>query len=73
MALIAGTLVFLAILRAWSTAVPAESKAPTVYIVVAARSLGVPELIEPDSVELLRAPAAQQEPPAEAGPAEAKS
>jgi pilus assembly protein CpaB len=56
LALIAGLLAFLAILRASSTAVQPEPKVPTVDIVVAARSLGVRELIEPDSVELLQAP-----------------
>jgi pilus assembly protein CpaB len=58
LALIAGALAFLAILRASSSKVPAEPKAPTVDIVVAARSLGMLELVEPGSVELRQAPAA---------------
>jgi Flp pilus assembly protein CpaB len=57
LALVAGLLAFLAILRASSTAVPAQPKAPTVGVVVAARALVVRELIEPGSVELRPAPA----------------
>jgi pilus assembly protein CpaB len=56
LALIAGALAFLAILRASSTAVPAEPQVPTVDVVVAAHSLGVRELIDPASVELRQAP-----------------
>jgi pilus assembly protein CpaB len=57
LALIAGVLAFLAILRASSTAVPGEPRVPTVDVVVAARSMRVRELIEPGSVELRQAPA----------------
>jgi pilus assembly protein CpaB len=56
LALIAGLLAFLAILRASSTAVPAAPRVPAVDVVVASRSLGVRELIEADSVELIQAP-----------------
>jgi len=57
LALVAGLLAFLAILRASSTAVPTATRVPTVGIVVAARALGVRELIQPGSVELRQAPA----------------
>lgn len=57
LAVIAGVLAFLAILRASSTAVPGEPRAPTVDVVVAARSMSVRALIEPGSVELRQAPA----------------
>jgi pilus assembly protein CpaB len=56
LALIAGVLAFLAILRASSTAVPGEPRVPTVDVVVAARSMSVRALIEPGSVELRQAP-----------------
>jgi len=55
LALLAGVLAFMAILRATSQAVPSEPPVPTVDVVVATRSLGVRELIVPDAVELRQA------------------
>jgi len=57
LALLAGVLAFWAIFRATSQVMPGEPEVPEVGVVVAARALGVREVIMPDSVKLIQAPA----------------
>lgn len=57
LALVAGVLAFMAILRASSQAVPTAPRIPAADVVVAARAIGVRELLGPEDVELRQIPA----------------